>query len=415
MALSLHAVIDDEVMLSAFHDFVARYHAEETLMFWLAVEVFKHRNWKAAKFFGMDTDPGPIAKVPIPVLAPTPTKKSEAEKRKSRKEKNSSLNAALALKRQRQLDQSAANRMSVSLEQLYLVKEADFIFDNFIRKDGAYWTCIDAQCAQDIETKLMDPSTLQRNLFDKAQLQAFNGMNDDLMPRFMKEISFASERDPIPADMKDVCNRYDELRKGPNRRKTGVSTALAFAFKRGPSSERDAKLQTISSRDMGRFDREIDAGKASEFLRQRSHLSILGSEGGTIGALALSRSRLSQNSSEMTKAIAEAEKELAISIRSKKKSQDLKVNRHISAPARHAGHESNDSFGRKMEIGLHRSRSDGSVLVHGTHIRAKELGANSNFGHLSSRNTASKLIQGNDGETLTLFFETSGPSRKISI
>jgi hypothetical protein len=50
--LSLNQIIDDEVLLTGFHDFVTRYHAEESLLFWMSVEVFRNRNWKAAKFFG---------------------------------------------------------------------------------------------------------------------------------------------------------------------------------------------------------------------------------------------------------------------------------------------------------------------------------------------------------------------------
>jgi len=37
--LSLHQVIDDEVLLTGFHSFVKRYHAEEALLFWMSVEV----------------------------------------------------------------------------------------------------------------------------------------------------------------------------------------------------------------------------------------------------------------------------------------------------------------------------------------------------------------------------------------
>src|SRR4051812_48346083 len=54
--ITLHQIIDDELLLEGFHTFAARFHAEETLMFWMSVKVFKHRNWKAAKFFGMDDE-----------------------------------------------------------------------------------------------------------------------------------------------------------------------------------------------------------------------------------------------------------------------------------------------------------------------------------------------------------------------
>lgn len=413
-------------MLTAFHDFVARYHAEETLMFWLAVEVFKNRNWKAAKFFGMDADPLPISKAPpLPPTKEAP-KKPELERRKSRKDKRIASNAEQALQRQRKLDQSAANRMGVSLEQLYLVKEADFIFDNFIKRDGAYWTCLDANTAKDIEDQLMEPASLRRTLFEKAQNQAFNGMNDDLMPRFIKEIVTASTLDPIPFQMQPVCARFDELRKAPNRRKTGVSTALAFVFRRRTSTEKDSKLQTISSRDMGQLKggnittdsgKPVDATKATTLLRQRSHLALLGPEGGSVGALGLSRSRLSQGASEMAQAVLEVNRKKsgitspAPAPRKGDRIYDLK--KRSSAPTSNADGGDRDSLSRKVEIGIQRSRSDRTLLTHGKDARSREFGLDAASVLSGGRNTVSKLESKAMGENVTLVIDRA--SRKNSV
>jgi hypothetical protein len=415
-------------MLTAFHDFVARYHAEETLMFWLAVEVFKNRNWKAAKFFGMDADPLPISKAPPLPPSKEPAKKPELERRKSRKEKRIASNAEQALQRQRKLDQSAANRMGVSLEQLYLVKEADFIFDNFIKRDGAYWTCLDANTAKEIEDQLMDPGSLKRTLFEKAQNQAFNGMNDDLMPRFIKEIVTASTQDSIPLQLQPVCARFDELRKAPNRRKTGVSTALAFVFRRRTSTEKDSKLQTVSSREMGQLKggnnaakdtgKPVDATKATTLLRQRSHLALLGPEGGSVGALGLSRSRLSQGASEMAQAVLEVNRKrsgIASPAPTVRKGGDrvYDLKKRSSAPTSNAEGGDRDSLSRKVEIGIQRSRSDRTLLTHGKFARAKEFGLDAASVLNGGRNTVSKLESKAAGESVTLVIDRA--SRKNSV
>jgi len=396
-------------------------------MFWLAVEVFRNRNWKAAKFFGMDMDPLPISKAPMPTpTVPTPSKKAEIERRKSRKEKireqSSDAKAAQALKLQRQLDMSAASRMGVNLEQLYLIKEADFIFDNFIKRDGAYWTCVDADSAREIEEKLMDPVNLRRDVFEKAQTQAFNGMNDDLMPRFIKEVIAASKQDPVSPEMREVCQRYDELKQVPNRRKTGVSTALAFVFRRRTSNDRESKVQTVSSREQGLFNgkpatgsagggKSVDATKATTLLRQRSHLTLLGPEGGSVGALALSRSRLSSHGgSDLANALAESKKSNLGTKKSGLRKIERDLKKRSSAPVSQADID-RESLTRRMEIGIQRSRSDGALLSRGAHIRAREFGIDT--GTQNSRSTVSKLNVSSPGEALVIGFE--GAARKNSV
>lgn len=400
-------------------------------MFWLSVEVFKNRNWKAAKFFGMDADPLPVPKAPTitPPPSSTPSKKAELERRKSRKEKQESAIVNAALTRQRQLDQSAATRLGVSLQQLYLVKEADFIFDNFIKRDGVYWTCLDADSVKDIEEQLMEPTKVRRDLYEKAQSQAFNGMNDDLMPRFLKEIIQASMLDPVPEAMRQVVNRFDELRKEPVRRKTGVSTALAFMFRR-TSTEKDSKLQTVSSREQGLLNKQsattsgatrksgvptqpekpIDANKASTLLRQKSALAFLGSEAGSVSALALSRSRLSYGNSE-SPLLGQSGKKSNLSGKSALGGKARDMRKRISAPLTDP-ETKRDSFPRRFEMGLQRSQSDSKLLSRSTRLRAREMGLD-NPGTQNPRATASKttLVANPDGgapEEITLVLEQAG-------
>ena len=398
-------------MLAAFHDFVVRYHAEETLMFWVAVEVFKHRNWKAAKFFGMETTSELLfdtSRVQTPKRSDVSSKKSdtstkkEIERRKSRKERNADVHAKQALQRQRQLDQSAANRMGVSLEQLYLVKEADFIFDTFIRRDGIYWTCMDSQIEKDIEIKLMDPASLTRNVFQAAQSLAFNGMNDDLIPRFQKELLDASELNPIPPELKAVCERFKELKSQPLRRKTGVSTALAFTLRRRTSEGTKKAAQLPSSREKGMFDPNNlsakDPAKATNLLRQRSALAVLGPDGGSVGALGLSRSRLSSNVGELAQIMLQAQASQN-STNSKRSGIKLKTEKHVSTP----NIVDRDSLSRKMEIGVHRTKSDFDLLSRGLHKRRKDFGLDDQS--FNSRATVSIFNQTTSGDRVTLLLE----------
>ena len=265
-ALGLQQVIDDEVLLTGFHSFVKRYHAEEALLFWMSVEVragsvavrgssnpapsagrasqvFRNRNWKAAKFFGMGAaeDEKPTSPVRrgskiANTLVRRPSKEAPP------KPKTRDL--------QQRLDEAAAKKMNVTLEQVYLIKEADFIFDvrskakltvsanvvlqTFIRTGSEYWTSFDHTILVSVQRRLQDPTTLTRDVFAEAQAASFSEMSDDLLPRFLREVNEAGttlpSAKPLTPELKRIKDRVTLLSKAPVRRKTGVSTALAFTF-----------------------------------------------------------------------------------------------------------------------------------------------------------------------------------------
>ncbi|KAH9257999.1 hypothetical protein BASA81_003562 [Batrachochytrium salamandrivorans] len=115
--------------------------------------------------------------------------------------------------------------MQISLEQLFLIKEADFVYDTFVAREAKLWTCLDAKTVRGIEQELFhgNPSEVSRELFDNAQLRVFTEISDDLMPRFFRQLDETKE-------MSLAKQRYDELKSLPEKRKTQVSTALAFSF-----------------------------------------------------------------------------------------------------------------------------------------------------------------------------------------
>ena len=344
-ALTLHAVIDDEVLLPAFFDFAQRFHAEESIMFWLSVEVFKHRNWKAAKFFGMDEPTSPSKKPAATTTAPasptnppsstattTPptTTTSPAESRKSIKilrrlsktlsgsdksapssshqpgseaelaEKNRKERAMAraAAMQQRKLDEMAAARMSVPLEQLYIVKEADFIFESFLQRGCPHWICVDQRVADRVEELLQDPARVARSIFDEAQALVWAGMNEDLLPRFARELATAS--DALGPNAAALVARVEELKKAPLRRKTGVSTALAFSFRQRTVSKTVREQQQAAQPP-----KAADPGKAASLLRTYSSMAVmLSADSKSVETLGISRNRLSQRNS--TRSVASA-------------------------------------------------------------------------------------------------------------
>ena len=190
--------------------------------------MFRNRNWKAAKFFGMD----------------------EAEKQTSPVRRGSKIGGPLVRRLSKdasfkpsrtkpedlqiKLDEAAARKIGISLEQLYLIKEADFIFDTFIRTGSEYWTSFDHKILVVVQKRLENPTTLTRDVFAEAQAASFNEMADDLLPRFLREVNEAGSSIPgakeITSELKRIKDRIALLSKAPPRRKTGVSTALAFTF-----------------------------------------------------------------------------------------------------------------------------------------------------------------------------------------
>lgn len=194
----MHSVVNDEFLLEAFHLFALRFHAQETLLFWLEVEVFRNRDWKVAKLLGLSETP---------------------------RANNTRHAKTAAATRQQRLDQAEAKRMHISLEQLFLIKEADFVYDTFVAREAKLWTCLDAKTVRGIEQELFhgNPSEVSRGLFDDAQLRVFTEISDDLMPRFFRQLDETKE-------MSSAKQRYDELKSRPEKRKTQVSTALAFSF-----------------------------------------------------------------------------------------------------------------------------------------------------------------------------------------
>lgn len=343
-------------MLEAFHNFVLRYKAEETLMFWLAVEVFRHRQWKPTKFFGMESE---LNMVSSSEVGPVPSKRDMGDKRKSKKvidkeAKKKQALTKLAAERQRHIDIKAAHHMGVSLEQLYLVKEADFIYDYFVKQDGPQWTCLDASVERQIDMRLRFPRELTRDCFKEAQDQAFRGMNEDLIPRFIQELTAESLRNPVRPELKEACERLQELKMAPPRRKTGVSTALAFAFRRQTSEE---KVKT-SSREKGQLEaKDLDTTRLDNVLRQRSNLQMLGSDSQAIHALGLTRARLSTGANSDlfdldVKRGGVRPSSLRISVRSFNRS----------------------SLGKKYELGLQRTKSDACILSGDALTRGQELG-----------------------------------------
>lgn len=319
-AVTMHAVIDDEILLGGFHDFVTRFHAEETLMFWMSVEVFRHRNWKAAKFFGMDEDKvkekasapsmpkpkprklsiigrtisrklskkemlGVEAGASAPSAAAVPTPRSLQEKQEA---------AARSHMLQRKLDEQAAARMGITLEQLYLVKEADFIFENFLQRGCPYWICVDQKVADKVEEKLQTPSRVTREVFSEAQALAWAGMSEDLLPRFVREIVSAGDGKPgslkLTSQLAALKIRIDEIKGAPLRRKTGVSTALAFSFRQRTVSRTEREVRATAPAVAK------DHGKAASLLRTYSSMAMLSVDAGSVSTLALSRNRLSQRS-----------------------------------------------------------------------------------------------------------------------
>jgi len=313
-SLSMTQVIDDETLLMGFYDFCMRYHAEETLLFWMSVEVFRNRNWKAAKFFGMDEDQSTTSAASSSSASATasnqqpPVRRGSklaaiitspiANRRPSKDMSSPSLGSPGTANRrgktsenlQRKLDEASAKKMDVPLEQLYLIKEADFIFDTFVKTGGEFWTCFDFKVASMVQRKLQDPKTLTRDVFAEAQAASFAEMNDDLLPRFLKEVNEAGSATPnakpLTSEMKKIKDRVLLLSKAVPRRKTGVSTALAFTFSVARPIRKPIERKEIGNQSAG-----VD--NSASLLRTMSSMKILGAAEGSVHALPLSRDRLS--------------------------------------------------------------------------------------------------------------------------
>ncbi len=345
MSIPLDVILDDIVSCMGFYDFVQRFHAEENIRFYFAVEVFANRSWKALKLLGIEqsgssttssssaaasatsssssasTNSSGASKLrkslkasaakavglssssnPLPsssnVSAPSssgsaPTRKgslfSRGDSSKGKSEEN-------AIAYQKKLDALAAKQLGVSMEQILLMKEADYIFDTFIRSGAPMWVCLDHRETERIQHELIfNYRTIDRNLFKKAQSIVYDSMNEDLAPRFLREVNGDSKKNGAQMTEEELfLKEHITKLAASRRRKTGMSTAIAFTFGKS-TTPTNAASSSASSSSKSQSSSVNDEERIKNLNNKKSNLMTL-QKNESVGALPLSRNRLSQRS-----------------------------------------------------------------------------------------------------------------------
>lgn len=346
MSIPLDVILDDIVSCMGFYDFVQRFHAEENIKFYFAVEVFANRSWKALKLLGIEqsgssapsssssssattTNGGSNASKlrkslkasaakavglsssssspnPLPSTSTsnasgtgstgsTPARKGSLFSRGDSSKRKSEENA---IAYQKKLDALAAKQLGVSMEQILLMKEADYIFDTFIRTGAPMWVCLDHRETERIQNELIfNYRTIDRTLFKKAQSMVYDSMNEDLVPRFLREVNGDSRKSGKPMTEEELfLKEHIAKLAASRRRKTGMSTAIAFTFGKS-TTPANAPLSSSSSgsSSTAKTSSVNDEERIKNLNNKKSSLMTL-QKNESVGALPLSRNRLSQRS-----------------------------------------------------------------------------------------------------------------------
>lgn len=345
MSIPLDVILNDIVACMGFYDFVQRFHAEENLRFYFAVEVFANRSWKAIKLLGIDpssasgsskssaskaasttssstgrgngsgvqrvrrsitataakavglsssssTTATASSLPPHNPPASSSTRKGSLFARHDNQKRKSDENA---IAYQKKLDALAAKQLGVSMEQILLMKEADYIFDTFIRSGAPMWVCLDHRETERIQHELIfNYKNVDRNLFKNAQQMIYDSMSEDLLPRFLRDVHGDTSKKNGKQMTDDEIYIKEHISKlsSSRRRKTGMATAIAFTFgKSTASSTATSSSSSTTSQKLSANDEE----RIKNLNEKKSSLLLLQGDD-PVRALPLSRDRLSQRS-----------------------------------------------------------------------------------------------------------------------
>jgi len=118
------------------------------------------------------------------------------------------------------MNKNSAADLDVKLSQKTIINQAYKIYNRFLKSNAPQWVCIDIETVKDIEEILEEyPGKVDHKLFTQAQEETLHTLEQDLMPRFVKDVvinrSFKASDDLVDSlDEKLLSNAPEPHKPG---------------------------------------------------------------------------------------------------------------------------------------------------------------------------------------------------------
>jgi hypothetical protein len=149
--------------------------AEENVVFWVAVEFFRNQHISTP-------NTGAMMRKRFSETLKTPVYEDGIENVQIYK-----INPRHSVMMEDLMTREKLESLQLDESQLNLLSDAARVFKTFLEDEASHWACIEMRIVDEIRNKIK-AGEVDPNLFSKAQHQAFQTMNIDLFPRFLKAI-----------------------------------------------------------------------------------------------------------------------------------------------------------------------------------------------------------------------------------
>lgn len=129
------------------------------------------------------------------------------------------------------MNKNSALKLEVQLSNDTIVEQARKVYERFLKPGATQWVCIDIETVRDIEEMLDDtPSLVDHRLFMQAQEETLQTLEQDLMPRFVKDVvvekSFKASSDLIEDLDEKLTLKKPEFKKSRHLLITAASSSI---------------------------------------------------------------------------------------------------------------------------------------------------------------------------------------------
>lgn len=91
-------------------------------------------------------------------------------------------------------DEGEAKRLGVPLTHDQILNQAVELYNRFIKQDAIEWVCLQTETTSEITNRLLeDPASVSATLFNRAQEETLQTVENDIIPRFIQSAVFTEK------------------------------------------------------------------------------------------------------------------------------------------------------------------------------------------------------------------------------